>query len=550
MSKKLPFLLLFIFSIIKPASSQAPNWAWAISACSLSFATNISAITTDPAGNIFIAGNFRDSAEFGSIVYHPTGTTNLFLAKYDSSGNYLWMRQARGANVPPYDLVTAICTDSSGNCYVTGFFNGIAVFDHDTVISMGSSPDVFVAKFNPNGSVLWLNQGRGPASDYAYGIGLDNSGYCYIAGSFESGVNFDNLTLTANSASNDIFISKLDLAGNFISAHGAGGSGTDLVSALDVDDNGNCYITGMFNSPEIDLGQDTINSTNTGFDAFVAKFDSAGNAIWGNAGSGPGNQEPSGIASNINGNCFMTGIFKGDTMFLDTTTLVTYGYYDFFTAKYDSTGSLSRADHQGSATFGTEFSSAIATDTSGNFYTTGVFRNPATFGQMNVTGSSALNVFITKFDTAANVEWVQQSGSASSSLSATAMHMDKNGNIYITGSFELSTTFGNDSLLVSPGYTAGYYIAKLSNGNTTGIQSQSSGIQSWKIFPNPAQDKLNITGLGEKSSVRIFDITGCKVYENESEGNQIVDVKDFHPGIYILEINSCGTVAWKKFIRI
>ncbi len=550
MSKKLSFLLLLSVLIYKQGNSQAPGWAWAKSACSLSFATGITAITTDPSGNIFIAGNFRDSALFGNTVYHPTGTMNLFLAKYDSAGNYLWMRQARGANVPPYDLATSVCTDSAGNCYLTGFFNGVAVFDHDTVVSMGSSPDVFIAKFNPNGSVLWLKQGRGTGSDYAYGIGLDNYGNCYVSGSFESGVTFGNIPLTANNASSDIFILKLDLAGNFISAHSAGGSGTDLASALAVDRNGNCFVTGTFNSAAIQFGNDTIVSSNTGFDAFTAKFDSAGNALWGNSGSGPGNQEPAGIAADQNGNCFVTGIFKGDTMYLDTTTLVTYGYYDFFTARYDSSGNLTWAGHQGSATFGTEFSTSVTTDTSGNFYTTGQFRDPATFGSLNVPGSSALSVFVTKFDTAANAEWVQQSGSASSSLSSTAMHMDGNGNIFITGSYELSTTFGNDSLLVSPGYTAGYYIAKLGNGNTTGIQDELTNVHALQIFPNPTSGQLNISGLDNDAAIRIFDITGNKIYESKSRGHQTLDVKNFPPGIYLLEINSGKSAAWKKFIRM
>ena len=373
MSKKL-LLFLFFISVFKQGNSQAPEWEWAKSACLISVATNVTSITTDPSGNIFIAGNFRDSALFGSTVYHPTGTANMFLAKYDSTGGFLWMRYAKGANAPALHLVTDICSDSVGNCYITGYFNGQAIFDHDTITSIGPLPDVFIAKFTPSGSVAWLQQGTGVSSDYAHGIGLDADGNCYVGGTFQVAVDFGNLHLAANNSSNDIFVLKLDGAGNFISGHTAGGSSGELLNTMAVDKAGNCYVAGTFLSTDFVFNTDTLIYSNTSADAFTAKFDSAGNALWAAAGTGPSNQEPSGISYDQSGNCYVTGIFKGDTMYLDTTTLITFGYWDFFTAIYDVSGNLTWAGNQGSSTFGTEVCLGIVTDTSGNFYTTGQFR--------------------------------------------------------------------------------------------------------------------------------------------------------------------------------
>ena len=533
------------------ANSQAPSWAWAKSACSLSAATNVTSITTDLSGNIFIAGNFRDSAMFGNTVYHPVGTANPFLAKYDSLGSFLWMQQARGTNSPPYNLITSIITDASGNCYVTGFFNGVSIFSsHDTIASTGPLPDVFIAKYNGNGNVAWVKKGSGTGSDYGNGIGMDADGYCYISGSFEQGINFGGIPLTANSASNDIFVAKLDANGNFISAHSAGGTSVDLVSALNVDASGNCYVTGTFNSPQIIFGNDTLNSANTGMDAFISKFDSSGNALWGRAGSGPGNQEPSGIASDLNGNCYTTGIFKGDTMFLDTTTLVTYGYYDFFTAVHDASGNQLWAAHQGSATFGTENCNAIATDTAGNFYTTGQFRNPATFDTIAVTCVGAVDIFISKFNASGNAEWVQTSGTASNTLTSSALHRDQYGNMFITGTYEQNTTFGNDSLLISPGYYAGYYFAKLGSLNTTGIHEQKTNFSDIQIFPNPASDKLHIVGLNEKTNIVVFDMTSKKVFVSDHWDNKTLDIGYFKPGMYFLQMQSENNISMKRFIKL
>ena len=551
MLKKLTILILFILPMMMQGFSQAPSWVWAKSACSLTAATNVTSITTDLLGNIFIAGNFRDSAMFGNTVYHPVGTANLFLAKYDSMGSFLWMQQARGANSPPYNLITSIITDTSGNCYVTGFFNGVSIFSsHDTIASTGPLPDVFVAKYYGNGNVAWVKKGSGTGSDYGNGIGMDADGYFYISGSFEQSINFEGISLTANNASNDIFVVKLNANGNFLSAHSAGGTSVDLVNALNVDASGNCYVTGTFNSPQIVFGNDTLNYTNTGMDAFISKFDSAGNAIWGRAGSGPGNQEPSGIASDLTGNCYTTGIFKGDTMYLDTTTLVTYGYYDFFTAVHDASGNQLLANHQGSVTFGAELSTAITTDTAGNFYTTGHFRNPATFDTISVSCLGAVDIFITKFNASGNAEWVQISGTSSNTLTSSALHRDQNGNIFITGIYEQNTTFGNDSLLISTGYYAGYYIAKLGTLNTTGVQKPNTNFSAIQIFPNPASDKLHIVGLNGKANIVVFDMTGSKVFEIASFENQTLDIGNFKPGIYFLQINTKGKFVQNKFIKL
>ena len=550
MKKTLLHLLIFLLSAAGYSNAQTTDWLWAKSACDLSFATNISSITTDTSGNIFIAGNFRDSARFGNTVYHPVGTSNMFVAKYDSSGNFIWMLPGTGNNVSPYNLVTDLCTDSSGNCYFTGFFNGNIIMSHDTITSTNSMPDVFVGKITSNGTVQWLQQGSGPSTDYSYGIGLDASGNCYIGGSFDQSISFGNLSLTANNATYDVFILKLDANGNFLSAQSAGGGAIDLMTSLAVEENGNCFITGTFTSPELVIGPDTLYYTGTGADAYVAKYDSAGNPLWARMGYGPGNQEPSSIAADQNGNCYVTGVFKADTMYLDTFTLVTYGYTDLFTAKYDSSGNLAWADHQGSPAFGTETSLGITADTSGNFYTTGLFRNPATFDTIQVSSISAADIFAAKFNTAGNAEWVEQSGSGVGALTATAIHSDGKGNIFITGSYEASTVIGYDSLLVSPGFTAGYYFAKIGaiDTTTTSIQHSALHAPALILYPVPASSWLYIRSTVPIESISVYDIIGNRIDGLSAEMN-MVDVRSLSPGVYVLEMKSGNSVVRRNFIR-
>jgi len=548
--KKNLLLISFLF-LVMFSNAQSVNWLWARSACDLSAATSVTSVTTDPSGNIYIAGNFRDSARFGNTVFHPVGTANMFVAKYDSTGNFLWMLKGSGVNAPPYNLITDLCTDSLGNCYFTGFFNGNIIMSHDTITSMGSMPDVFVGKITSNGTIQWLQQGTGPASDYAYGIGLDAEGNCYVGGSFEQAISFGNMQLIANNSSNDIFVLRLDANGNFLSTHSFGGSALDLLSSMAVDKNGNCFLTGTFTSPELIIGMDTLHYASTGADAYIAKLDSGGNAEWARTAYGPGNQEPTSIATDPNGNCYVTGIFKADTMHIDTFTLVTYGYWDFFTAKYNSTGSLVWAGHQGSAAFGPEYSLGIAADSAGNSYTTGLFRNPATFDTINVTSIPAADIFVTKFNATGSAEWVEQSGSGTAGLTSAAIHIDEQGNIFITGSYEASTIIGDDSLVVLPGYTAGYYIAKIGSidTTTTSIHSAGSVKTVLNLYPVPATTNLYFTSSEKIETISVFDMMGNKVLQENYSGKNMLDISFLSPGIYMLEVGTESVLLRKKFVK-
>ena len=552
MKKNLPYLYLLslLFSFPAIVSAQTTDWLWAKSACALSAATSITAVTTDPAGNIFIAGNFRDSARFGNTVFHPVGTANMFVAKYDSSGNYIWMLPGSGNNNPPYNLVTDICTDSAGNCYFTGYFNGNIIMSHDTITSAGSMPDVFAGKITPNGTIAWLQQGSGPGSDYAYGIGLDADGNCYVGGSFDQQISFGSIQLSANNASNDIFILKIDVNGNFSSAHASGGSAVDLVSSMTVDKNGNCFLTGTFTSPEFIIGPDTLHYASTGADAYIAKFDSSATALWGRAGYGPGSQDPSSIATDPSGNCYVTGVFKADTMFADTVMLVTYGYWDFFTLKYDPSGNLLWAGHQGGSSFGTESSTGIVADSTGNFYTTGLFRSPATFDTINVTSLTNNDIFVTKFNSTGSAEWVEQSGSASGGLLASSIHMDEMGNIFIAGSYETSTIIGNDSLAVLPGYTAGYFIAKIGliDTTSTGVFSHHAG-KNFSVYPNPASTELWIGNAGNDNvDVSIYNMLG-NLISKPAYTNKRIDISSIPSGLYFIELRSELVYQNQLFIK-
>ncbi len=118
------------------------NFLWA------AFVTNtlnISGIATDGSGNSIVTGNFGGTATFGDTTLTSVGLADIFIAKYNGDGSFLWAAQAGGGSS---DNGLGIATDGSGNILVTGFFGGVATFGNTTLISAGDQ-DIFIAKLSP-----------------------------------------------------------------------------------------------------------------------------------------------------------------------------------------------------------------------------------------------------------------------------------------------------------------------------------------------------------------------------------------------------------------
>ena len=134
------------------------NQLWVRSATS-DFIDNGWAIATDPSGNVYISGSFSDTITFGTnTLIEPLGITDLFLAKYDSAGNSIWARQ--GSNILPNSSSYAfgVTSDMQNNIYVTGYFSHTIAIGSTQLTTSSASGDVFTAKYDVNGNVLWAKQ--------------------------------------------------------------------------------------------------------------------------------------------------------------------------------------------------------------------------------------------------------------------------------------------------------------------------------------------------------------------------------------------------------
>jgi hypothetical protein len=141
--------------------------------------------------------------------------------------------------------------------------------------------DMFIVKYGTNGNAVWAKNARGRSNGWGIAThGSEGSETVFVTGAFSSpSIAFGNITLT-NSGSTDIFIVNYDASGNVLWAKSAGGTGGDIAWSIATDGNGNAFVTGTFNSPSITFGPITLSNTNNCADMFIAEYDPNGNVPW------------------------------------------------------------------------------------------------------------------------------------------------------------------------------------------------------------------------------------------------------------------------------
>ncbi|MEN6446019.1 MAG: SBBP repeat-containing protein [Candidatus Cloacimonas sp.] len=301
------------------------NWLWAKKVGGTSNDLGKS-IAVDSNGNSYITGYFNGIATFGTATLTSSGGDDIFVAKLDSSGNWLWAKKAGGTGT---DEGNGIAVDANGNSYVTGYFGGRSATFGNTILTSSSMFffDIFIAKLDSKGNWLWAKKVGGENDKEVKCIAVDAKGNSYVTGNFEGSAIIGTTNLTSNGWAPDIFVAKLDRNGNWLWAKQAGGTSKDYGYSIVVDVKGNSYVTGSFDSSNITFG--TITLTSSGYGGiFVAKIDSNGNWLWAKQAEG----KVCSIAVDANGNSYITGNF-GNSPTFGTTELKSSDGSDIFISK-------------------------------------------------------------------------------------------------------------------------------------------------------------------------------------------------------------------------
>ena len=186
-------------------------------------------LVVDIDGNVYITGNFAFNVDFdpsASVAELVSlGSNDVFIAKYDSNGNYLWAKNFGGKKS---DEGKGIALDKSGNFYVTGTYRDTVDIDPSAstyqLISSGSN-DVFIAKFNPNGGFVWGQSISGENNEYSSRICVGVNGEISVIGAFlgTSGFNLGGNDSLTSIGSTDAFLAKYDSTGSYLWAINIGG---------------------------------------------------------------------------------------------------------------------------------------------------------------------------------------------------------------------------------------------------------------------------------------------------------------------------------------
>jgi len=378
----------------------------------------------------------EDGMKSHSPLASVFGVALFFLVADDARGQSLdWVRQ-EGRTISiggqSVDNGQAIAVDSQGNSYVTGTFRIEATFGlgqpNQTVVSGPGGQNVFVAKYDPNGMLLWARGGGGACwwcQDFAWGIAIDAAGNSYVTGALAAGGDFgNNVTLTSPGA----FVVKYDSAGTPRWATALDPSG--VAYAITADAAGNSFAAGTTVGPG-----PAFNPA-----ASVWKLDAGGTPVWVRSTGGVHSAYALGV-SVAGGTFSMTGIFSGTAIFgagEPNQTTLSAAWTPLFVAKYDSSGNLLWARQ--SADGSNARPSGISTDAAGNSYISA--GGTTILGADTGNPIDAFNVYVAKYDNAGNAEWATTIAPPIGQVSGLfGIASTAGGQAYITGTTSNSQIF-------------------------------------------------------------------------------------------------------------
>jgi gliding motility-associated-like protein len=274
--------VIIICAILNSIVTSAQNWLQGAGGNSQDEAL---AITTDSQNNIITTGYFSQSARFDNFIIGSAGMGDVFIAKQNTNGDYLWVTKAGGLYS---DRSYSVTTDANNNIYITGVFKGTSVFGTTTLTSINNSQDIFVAKLDASGNFIWAVSFGGDDTEIANDIDVDASGNIIVGGQYKGNALFGSFSLSSNVynssmgtlsglPSYDGFLLNLNNNGIPVWVKNFAAEYDDRVMKCEYDVAGNIFISGQFSDT---LNTGTIYNNNAYNAAFILKTDAAGNDIW------------------------------------------------------------------------------------------------------------------------------------------------------------------------------------------------------------------------------------------------------------------------------
>lgn len=595
-------------------------------------------IATDPNDNVFVTGFYQDAAVFDSTLLTGIGGDEMFIAKYDAQGNFQWARQANG---PGNERGKSIACDASGNVFVTGYYMDTCYFGSQMLVSPGLD-NVFLAKYDGSGNLLWVLDGGSSSETWASTVGVNSYGDAWITGSFEGTAIFGSQTISSYGG-NDVFLVKASSNGNWVTAVHSGGSADDFGNGLYVDGfdqialtgsffltmslppaasitsngdkdgfsayydpSGNCLWARNYGGPASDKGIDisvdelgfiystgfvsgtaifdSISKTSAGGDdIFISKYTPQGNILYVELAGGTSQDYGKGIAVAGAGEVFVGGVFQGSISF-GSLPLLSLGDRDAFLARYGDNSPEIVTQPQGANVclnlpFTLSVSASGATpytyqwfDQSGSI--SGATNSSYTFTPTNTAWSGNYYCVVSNpsGSISSNAAYVgvydypePSLGPDQTILNTESIILDA-GSIYYSYSW---STGASSQIITVNGATlgAGVFPYSVTVTNVAGCEGSDTvlvaviidgleeleDLYGLKVYPNPIKEHLNILpGSFALQQVKLLDLSGRVCYSKVVQPQQIIQIPGagLSPGVYFLAMmNSEGEEVYVKVIK-
>jgi len=529
-----PAAFFLLFLIFPNAFGQQPTVAWATRYNGPDNKSDAARqMVMDAQGNVYVTGSSATK----------NGSTFIATVKYNAQGIQQWVAQytgpVKGDNYP-----YALATDANGNVYVTG-----------RSIANNSTYDIATVKYNSSGLQQWTARYNGAENlnDVPGDVKVDASGNVYVTGL--SGGQYINtgaaiLTLKYNASGQQQWAVKYDKLPN-----DGTGSNSEHGSSLDIDGNGNIYVTGtsagmltvkydpsgqsvwVQNIANVDGRKVLIDGGNnvvvSSFNSTIVKYDADGNLIWQTNASNPSAAFWD-MTLDATGNVYVTGECTGGN-----------GHSDYITGKFSAGGTEQWLVPFNGSLNDLDFARSIALDGLGNIYVTG------RCSVNNGTRTGGVNYGTVKYSNSGVQQWVQVYDSPDKSGSdAFEVVTDAANNVYVTGaSATKSTSYDYATIKYSQGNSLNSTSAVL-----TKTRSVNFGLHN---YPNPVHQNTTIEyQLPKDGKVKliVYDVSGnlvaTVVNEAQASGVHRVDLSVNHllAGTYYYRLESEGYTETKKLI--
>ena len=422
-----------------------------------------------------VTGDFYEPATFGEGEANETvlisdGYHDIFVARYNPDGTLAWANRAGGMGDNYGRGITTLSDDST---VVTGHFEGSATFGkgeaNETVLESDFGYDIFVARYNPDGTIVWAERAGGTYRDYGNGITSLSDNSTVVTGSFRESAIFGegetNETVLVSYGDRDFFVARYNPDGTLAGVKRAGGTKGDMGTGITTLSDDSSVVTGYFqDSATFGEGEanETVLVSDGDYDIFVARYNPNGTLAWAKRSGGADRDRGWGITTLSDDSTVVTGDFKYSATFGEgeaNETVLVSDEEDIFVAWYNPDGTLAWVKSAG-GTYG-ENGYGITTLSDDSTVVTGYFWVTAKFGKGDANETvlisvGAADIFVARYNPDGTLAWAKRAGGTfwDGGRGITTLSDDST---VVTGRFSDSATFGkgepNETVLVSDGYS-------------------------------------------------------------------------------------------------